>query len=98
MFAVPRLAEIYDLLEGERDDLEPYLAMTAEFGATRVLDVGCGTGTFACLLAERGLEVTGSIPRRPRWTWRGPSRARGGYGGCTATRPACPNSRSTWPR
>ena len=62
IFAVPRLAEIYDLLEGERDDLGPYLAMTAEFGATRVLDVGCGTGTFACLLAERGMEVTGVDP------------------------------------
>lgn len=62
IFAVPRLAEIYDLLEGERGDLEPYLAMAAEFGARSVLDVGCGTGTFACLLAERGVEVTGVDP------------------------------------
>jgi SAM-dependent methyltransferase len=27
-----------------------------------VLDVGCGTGTFACLLADRGITVTGVDP------------------------------------
>ena len=51
LLAAPRLAEIYDVLEGERDDLDHYLAMAAELGA-RVLDVGCGTGTFACRLAH----------------------------------------------
>ena len=70
IFAVPRLAEIYDLLEGKRDDLEPYLAMAAGFGARSALDVGCGTGTFACLLAERQArrapELTGSRLRVPR--------------------------------
>jgi ubiquinone/menaquinone biosynthesis C-methylase UbiE len=56
IFAEPRLAEVYDLLEGERYDLDPYLAMVAEFGARSVLDVGCGTGTFACLLGLHRLQ------------------------------------------
>lgn len=62
LFAVPRLAAIYDPLEPERPDLEAYAAMVGEFGASRVLDVGCGTGTFACLLAERGVDVVGVDP------------------------------------
>jgi SAM-dependent methyltransferase len=57
-----RLAEIYDPLEPDRSDLEPYLAMVDEFGAQRVLDIGCGTGTFACLLAARGVEVVAIDP------------------------------------
>ncbi len=36
--------------------------MADEFGARSVLDIGCGTGTFACLLAGRGLVVTGVDP------------------------------------
>jgi ubiquinone/menaquinone biosynthesis C-methylase UbiE len=43
-FADPRLARIYDPLEGDRRDLDAYVAMAAEFGARSVLDVGCGTG------------------------------------------------------
>ncbi|MBO0775791.1 MAG: class I SAM-dependent methyltransferase [Actinobacteria bacterium] len=62
IFGEPRLAQIYDLVEGERDDLDHYVAMAAEFGAGSVLDVGCGTGTFACLLADRGVEVVGVDP------------------------------------
>lgn len=62
IFDVPRLAEIYDLIDGERDDLDHYLAIALEFGAHRVLDVGCGTGTFACLLADHGIEVVGVDP------------------------------------
>ena len=61
-FEVPRLAEIYDPLDPDRRDLDAYAAMAGEFGARTVLDIGCGTGTFACLLAGSGLEVTAADP------------------------------------
>jgi|ERR1700683_467144 SAM-dependent methyltransferase len=62
IFEDPRLARIYDPLDPDRSDLDVYAAMATEFAARSVLDVGCGTGTFACLLAGRGLEVTGVDP------------------------------------
>ncbi|HUZ52368.1 MAG TPA: class I SAM-dependent methyltransferase [Streptosporangiaceae bacterium] len=62
VFSDPRLARIYDPLDPDRSDLDVYAAMAAEFAARSVLDVGCGTGTLACLLAGRGLHVTGVDP------------------------------------
>ncbi len=62
IFAESRLAELYDPLDPDRRDLDAYLAMAAEFGATTVLDIGCGTGTLACLLAQRGFGVIGADP------------------------------------
>ena len=62
IFAEPRLAEVYDPLDPDRGDLDAYAAMVDEFGAHSVLDIGCGTGTFACLLARRGLTVTAVDP------------------------------------
>jgi SAM-dependent methyltransferase len=62
LFAEPRLARIYDLWEGGRVDLPHYLAIAVELGARSVLDVGCGTGNWACMLAEHGYEVVGLDP------------------------------------
>ncbi len=61
-FEDPRLAAIYDPLDLDRFDLDAYIALTERFGARSVLDIGCGTGTFACLLADRGIDVIGVDP------------------------------------
>lgn len=61
-FGVPRLAAVYDVFDADRGDLEHYVAMVEEFGARQVLDVGCGTGALASLLAGRGVDVVGVDP------------------------------------
>jgi SAM-dependent methyltransferase len=62
IFADPRLAEIYDPLEPIRPDLDVYVELVAELGARSVLDVGCGTGTFASLVASTGRDVVAVDP------------------------------------
>jgi SAM-dependent methyltransferase len=63
LFTEPKLAEIYDLLDDpDRPDLVTYVAMADEFHAHSVIDLGCGTGNFACRLAVLGKEVIGVDP------------------------------------
>jgi SAM-dependent methyltransferase len=62
IFGERRLADIYDPLDADRSDLDVYADLVDELGARTVLDVGCGTGTFACMLARRGREVIGVDP------------------------------------
>ncbi|MEU9955912.1 class I SAM-dependent methyltransferase [Streptomyces sp. NPDC050982] len=61
-FGHPRLAAIYDALDPDRSDLDAYVGIAEEFGARQVLDIGCGTGVFALLLADRGVQVVGVDP------------------------------------
>lgn len=62
IFAHPRLAAVYDAFDGPRDDLDSYLALAEELAADVVLDVGCGTGSLAVLLAMSGRTVVAVDP------------------------------------
>ncbi len=62
IFAHPRLALVYDAFDGPRDDLPAYAAIAKELGASHVLDVGCGTGNLAILLASLGCTVVAVDP------------------------------------
>lgn len=62
IFAHPRLASVYDAFDADRSDLTAYLDIADELGADRVLDVGCGTGCLAVLLAGGGRTVVGVDP------------------------------------
>ncbi|PWH07872.1 SAM-dependent methyltransferase [Brachybacterium endophyticum] len=55
-------AAIYDEAEGSREDLDHYAAIVEELAAGSVIDIGCGTGTLAIMLADRGHVVTGVDP------------------------------------
>lgn len=61
-FDDPRIAGVYDAFDSDRGDLDVYAAIVAELGASRVLDLGCGTGTLAIMLAGSGLDVVAVDP------------------------------------
>ncbi len=64
LFSQSELAQLYDPLDPDRGDLDAYVEILEELGAHSVLDVGCGTGTFALMLAERDFAVTGLDPAK----------------------------------
>jgi SAM-dependent methyltransferase len=61
-YSDPRLAGLYDAFDAPRADLEHYERIVRELGARSVLDVGCGTGSLACILAPAGVDVVGVDP------------------------------------
>ncbi|MEV6768936.1 class I SAM-dependent methyltransferase [Nocardia sp. NPDC051030] len=62
IFAHHRLAPLYDAFDGPRDDLTPYLALADDLDARSIVDIGCGTGALAILLAESGRGVVAVDP------------------------------------
>ena len=55
------IAEIYDVANPWSPDNDFYLSLVGPSPCS-VLDLGCGTGTVCCALAERGHRVTGVDP------------------------------------
>ena len=56
-----RIAEVYDLANPWAQDADFYFSLAGP-RPCRVLDLGCGTGTLCCALAEVGHRVTGVDP------------------------------------
>jgi 2-polyprenyl-3-methyl-5-hydroxy-6-metoxy-1,4-benzoquinol methylase len=61
MYTDPRLAACYDAANPPDAGDAFYLALAGDAPKT-ILDMGCGTGRFACALAARGHRVTGADP------------------------------------
>ncbi len=64
IFENSRLVSIYDYFDGQRNDLDHYLAIARELEAESILDIGCGTGCLATLLSMNGFDVIGLDPAR----------------------------------
>lgn len=64
LYTDPRLVALYDTLNPFAADTAFYLALASTLHATRIVDIGCGTGLLACELALRDHDVTGIDPSR----------------------------------
>jgi SAM-dependent methyltransferase len=61
-FSDPRLVALYDTLCPLGQDTKFFLELAAELSASVIVDVGCGTGSLTCELAQRGHQMTGVEP------------------------------------
>jgi SAM-dependent methyltransferase len=63
-FTDPRLVAVYDTLNSYDPGTQPdfYLGLAEQIGATRVVDVGCGTGLITREFVARGYAVTALDP------------------------------------
>jgi ubiquinone/menaquinone biosynthesis C-methylase UbiE len=57
----PQIAAIYDMANPMAEDAAFYISLAGP-PSRSVLDLGCGTGTLCCALAQRGHTVTGVDP------------------------------------
>ena len=61
-FTDPRLTEIYDLVNPPGPDTAFYVDLADRVDATAIVDLGCGTGQLASLLARPGRRLLGVDP------------------------------------
>jgi 2-polyprenyl-3-methyl-5-hydroxy-6-metoxy-1,4-benzoquinol methylase len=84
VFNDPRLTALYDTIHLHADDTPFYLDLTAELAPVDVVDLGCGTGRLALMLASRGYRVTGIDPSPHMLASPVPNPGLGRCGGSTA--------------
>lgn len=63
-YAIPELAAAYDADSEGRRDLDFYRGLAADLRASRIADIGAGTGLLGSLLAGAGHDVIGVEPER----------------------------------